>query len=270
MNTGLGKLFDGEGNEKQFPSQPRENTVKPIPAGGFTAKRNPKIGFLVVLDGPDGSGKATQTGLLVNSLRKNGIQTETLDFPQYENNTFGALINEYLCGKRGDAFFKDPYGAATIYAADRAESRPKLDHWLNYGKVVVLDRYVSANMIHQGAKIKDPEEMSRFIQWIDHVEHEIFKLPRPNLVLHLEIPLPIRKKLMREAGTLDSAEKNEKHQQEAEKMAKSLAITNSMWQSIHCTYGGELRSKGEIHAKIHTTVCKKIEEIWSETPTIPL
>ena len=118
-------------------------------------------GKLIVIDGGDGAGKATQAALLVKQLRADGHAVETLDFPQYTQNTFGELIRECLDGKRGDFMAVDPRIASTLYAADRFESKPRLEQWLSEGKVIILDRYVSSNMMHQGAKIDDPEALEQ-------------------------------------------------------------------------------------------------------------
>src|SRR3990167_6836927 len=117
-----------------------------------------KKGKLIVLDGTDGSGKATQTKILQARLKKEGYRVQTLDFPQYEKNFFGGLIGECLAGEHGDFVSIDPYIGSTLYAADRFESKDKIMRWLRAGCVVVLDRYVSSNQIHQGGKITDAKK----------------------------------------------------------------------------------------------------------------
>ena len=108
--------------------------------------------MLVVIDGPDGAGKRTQVTMLVDWLRKNGFAAETMAFPQYETNIAGQLIFQCLAGKHGDFLALDPRIASVLYAVDRFESKAVLDEWLKNDHVVVLDRYITANMIHQGAK----------------------------------------------------------------------------------------------------------------------
>lgn len=120
-------------------------------------------GKLIVIDGGDGAGKATQVSLLVKRLRDEGHKVETLDFPQYTQNHFGKLLRQCLDGKRGDFMAVDARIASTLYAADRFETKPRLEQWLQEDKIVVLDRYVSANMMHQGAKIDDPEKLEDFL-----------------------------------------------------------------------------------------------------------
>ncbi len=106
-----------------------------------------------MIDGIDGTGKATQAKLLVQRLRREGQKVQAIDFPNYYKNFFGKLLGNYLSGKYGDFAEVDPHVASVLYAADRFESSPQIERWLKEGNIVVADRYVSANQIHQGGKI---------------------------------------------------------------------------------------------------------------------
>lgn len=121
-------------------------------------------GKLIVIDGIDGAGKATQTKLLIERLRETGYKTATLDFPQYYNNFFGHLIGRFQNNEFGDAPTASPYLASVLYAADRWETKEKIEKWLEEGRIVILDRYASSNQIHQGGKIFDTEAKKSF--WI--------------------------------------------------------------------------------------------------------
>src|SRR3989344_7633575 len=132
-----------------------------------------KKGKLVVVDGIDGSGKATQVGLLAERFRQSGIRFKTIDFPRYYDNFFGRMIGSYLSGIYGDFIKVDPRLASVLYAADRFESSSKIREWLQEGYVVLTDRYVSANQIHQGGKIKDPKKRKEFLSWLDKMEHGV-------------------------------------------------------------------------------------------------
>src|SRR3989338_976953 len=129
-----------------------------------------KKGTLIVIDGTDGSGKATQTELLVKRLIQTGLKVRKIDFPQYTQNMFGRLIRECLDGKHGDFIAMDPRIASTLYAVDRFESAKEIMAWIDEGYVVVTDRYVSANQIHQGGKIKDDILRKEFIEWLETME----------------------------------------------------------------------------------------------------
>jgi dTMP kinase len=223
----------------------------------------PMSGKLLVIDGTDGAGKATQVALLAEHLRAEGKEVETMDFPQYQNNIFGKLIRECLDGKRGDFLHTDARVASTLYAADRFQSKPQIEQWLKEGKIVVLDRYVSANMLHQGGKLRDAQEIEEFLTWLDEVEHGLFGLPRPDTILYLDVPLRVRKRLKLEsiaAGkhganvAADQHEADDTHQEQAEAQALRLVATKNVWHRIDCTEDGEIRSREAIHESIYSYI----------------
>jgi len=218
-------------------------------------------GKLIVIDGGDGAGKATQVSLLVQRLRAEGFPVETLDFPQYTQNTFGKLLRECLDGKRGDFMAVDARIASTLFAADRFESKPRLEQWLKEGKVVVLDRYVSANMMHQGAKIDDESALESFLGWLDFMEHNIFGIPRPDIILYLAVPYAVRAKLKAEAiasgkhgvGT-DVAERNVEHQAKTEERAQKIVASKNNWRPISCLSNGQIRTREAIHEDVYQAI----------------
>ena len=224
-----------------------------------------QTGTLIVVDGGDGAGKATQVALLVQRLRAEGREVETLDFPQYTQNTFGQLLRECLDGKRGDFMATDARVAATLFAADRFESKPKLETWLAEGKVIVLDRYVSSNMLHQGAKVTDASELESFLMWLDHMEHGVFNLPRPTVIIYLEVPFTVRQTLKQNAvaagkhgAAIDVAERDHEHQQQVEERAEVIVASKNNWQKVQCCEGGVIRSREDIHVDVYALVEKCI------------
>jgi len=214
---------------------------------------------LIVLDGGDNVGKATQTALLLERLKKEGKKVATLDFPQYTVNTFGKLIKECLTGQHGDFMAIDPKIASVLYAADRYESKNQLIGLLEEADVVILDRYVSANMLHQGAKIVDIEKRTEFLQWLESVEYGIFGLPEPDLTIALLVsPEHSHEILMRmvEDGskTSDVAESDRVHQKGVARCVEWLSSMKKNWITIHCSGITGLRSREDIHAEIHKLV----------------
>lgn len=221
--------------------------------------KNMKKGKLIVIDGSDGSGKATQTKLLVRELKKQGQKVRTMDFPRYENNFFGEFIGECLTGEYGDFLTLDPHITSVLYAADRFESSEKLKKWLNEGYVVVLDRYVSANQIHQGGKIFDSEKRKKFLQWLDEMEYGIFKLPRPHKVIYLDVPISTsigllqksqQKKQYQKDGKKDLVEQSIDYLENARRSALWLSRENKNWVRIECVKNNILRSIEDIHSEI--------------------
>ncbi len=216
---------------------------------------------IIVIDGADSTGKATQVALLKARLEKEGVAVEKVGFPRYEQNAFGALLRECLDGKHGDFMSLDPKIAAALFAADRFESKAELEQWLLEGKVVLFDRYVSANMMHQGAKIDDDAQRAEFLKWLEHIEHDVFGLPRPDVTVHLNVSPEKSAKLLEYMvsigqKTADVAEANREHQQKVARCAQQIVQDHDGWVSIACMDGNELRSREDIHEEIYGIVSK--------------
>jgi len=227
-----------------------------------------KRGKLIVLDGGDGSGKATQTALLIKSLKKEKIPVRTLDFPQYENNFFGKLIGECLVGDHGDFLNTDPLIASTLYAADRFESKGKIESWIKKGYTVVLDRYVSANQIHQGGKIADTKKLKEFLARLDEMEHSVFKIPRPDAIIYLDMPVKVAAELLKETkvgkgyakGKKDATEESLAYQENSKKSALAIIKKLNAWHKISCVKRNKLRAIEDIHEEIFDTALKVIKK----------
>lgn len=216
-------------------------------------------GKLIIFDGGDGAGKQTQSSMLVQRLVQEGKQVGTLDFPRYEANVFGRLLRECLDGKRGDFLHLDPYISSTLFAADRFESKKTIGEWLDEGRLVILDRYVSSNMLHQGSKIKDESELKAFIEWLEHVEYDIFGVPRPDLHIYFEVDSEERIKMLQHAAdkrenVLDLAETNLQHQKETDETAKRIIGLTSGWVTVECMRGETMRTREDIHEEVYKIV----------------
>jgi dTMP kinase len=215
-----------------------------------------KKGKLVVIDGSDGVGKATQTKLLVKRLKKEKIPVATLDFPQYTHNFFGSFIKECLAGKYGDFIALDPHIASVLYAADRFESKKKIEKWLAEGKIVVLDRYVSANQMHQGGKIQNTKERKRFLTWLDTLEHRVFRMPRPDGILYLHLPTELSLVLIDKRGAKDLAETNVRYLSRSRQNALRLIQSSARWEKINCAEKGKILSREKIHEMVYAATRK--------------
>ena len=155
------------------------------------------MGKLIVFEGTDGSGKSTQFELLAKRLEAEQIGFQRLRFPQYEEPS-SALIRMYLGGAFGD----DPeavnaYAASTFYAVDRYASYQCV--WKDYyqgGGFVVSDRYTTSNAVHQGSKVPEGER-AEFFRWLYDLEYDRMGLPRPDLVVLLDMPVELSEQLMR-------------------------------------------------------------------------
>lgn len=213
-------------------------------------------GKLIVIEGADGAGKATQAALLVERLRGEGIPVETLEFPRYEATFFGTYIREWLDEVHGNFVELDPRLAAILFAGDRFETKEQIDAWLQAGTHVVLDRYVSASMLHQGAKIDDVEKRGAFLLWLQRLEYDVFKMPRPDMVVYLDMPADMRHALLttdERKPNLGHTETDEYYQAAVQKCAESIAALER-WRMVSCLMDGKLRSKDNINTELYGLV----------------
>lgn len=213
-------------------------------------------GRFIVIDGTDGSGKATQTDLLVNELKVNGYPVEMTDFPQYGTKSAG-LIEEYLNGKYGQV---GPEAASIFYAIDRFDASFKIRQWLAEGKIVISNRYVTANAGHQGGKISDDIDRLKYFKWLDNLEYNIFNIPKPDLNIILHMPAEMAQKLVdkKSAATRtyvngkkrDLHEADIHHLKNAEKVYLQIAKLFPNTKLVECIYQGKLLSPGDVHNKV--------------------
>lgn len=223
-----------------------------------------KKGKLIIIDGTDGSGKATQTKLLVARLKKEGYKIAMADFPQYGKKSAG-LAEEYLNGKYGRPDKVGPYRASIFYACDRYDGGFKIKKWLNEGKIVISNRYVASNLGHQGGKIKNPTERKKYFQWLYNLEYNIFKIPKPdlNIILHVDAAVAQRmvdKKKKRnylKGKKRDAHEKDLKHLKNAEKIFIEIAKSFPKFLLIECIDKGNIMSR----EKINSLIWEKIKKI---------
>jgi len=216
-------------------------------------------GKLIVIDGTDGSGKETQVKLLAEYVRSIGRTVKTIDFPRYGDNFMGGFLGECLRGKYGNFLNIDPHIVSVVYAADRFESKMVLEKWLKNGYIVVADRYVSANQIHQGGKITATRARIRFLRWLEILEFRIFGLPKPDVVVYLDVPSVLSQQLLQKDGKiLDMAEKDQIYQENSRKSAMWVQKNIPGWKKISCSKNGQMKSRQAIHQEIVVVVEKII------------
>ena len=135
-------------------------------------------GKLFVIEGVDGSGKATQTDLLYQALQNEGKTVRKISFPNYDSPS-SSLIKMYLNGEFGtDPQAVNAYATSVFFAVDRfASFRTDWHSFYEDGGIIIADRYVTSNLVHQAGKIENTAEKERYIQWLSHLEYDIFGLP---------------------------------------------------------------------------------------------
>ncbi|MBD3248225.1 dTMP kinase, partial [Candidatus Falkowbacteria bacterium] len=144
-------------------------------------------GKFIVLEGIDGSGKATQTLLLSQKLENDGFKVKFINFPQYGQKSAGMIENYLRDQKYGNNGDTTPHQASLFFAMDRFDAKKQIEDWLKKGKTVLCDRYVVSNLAHQGCKIEDDEEREKFFQWVEDLEYNILKIPKPDINILLKI-----------------------------------------------------------------------------------
>ena len=219
------------------------------------------MGKLIVIEGTDGSGKSTQFRLLTERLTKEGVAFRKIVFPQYAEES-SALIRMYLGGAFGDKPSDvNAYAASSFYAVDRYASYKKVwGGWYEQGGLVLSDRYTTSNAVHQASK-EPPERQKEFLGWLYEFEYDRLGLPKPDLVIYLDVPTEYTERLMRsrEAATGTHADI---HEQDlgyltACRSTGRMAARFYGWTVIECVRDGQMRSIGDIHEEIcrHVAAC---------------
>lgn len=215
---------------------------------------------LIVLEGLDGSGKGTQTALLAEALVKQGRSLRQITFPDYDSPS-SALVRMYLNGEFGtDPEDVNPYAASAFYAVDRFASFRK-DWKKDYdrGSVILCDRYATSNMVYQMGK-SPREEWDRYLEWVEDFEYGKLGLPRPDLVLYLDMPVEVSQKLLlqRYHGNSGKKDIHESHLEFLRSCGECARYAGEKlhWKVVPCSRDGEPLPVEEIHK----SVLKQVEQ----------
>jgi len=222
------------------------------------------MGKLIVIEGTDGSGKSTQFKLLSERLEKDQVAFKHLVFPRYSEES-SALIRMYLGGVFGtNPTDVNAYAASSFYAVDRYASY-KMDwgKWYEEGGLVLSDRYTTSNAVHQASK-ETGEAQAKFLEWLYDFEYEKLKLPRPDLVIYLDVPTDYTQQLLRHREA-DTNTKADIHEKDGEYLATCRKTGRTAagyygWKIIECVKDGQMRSIEDIHNEIYNAVQKCLED----------
>ena len=178
--------------------------------------------LIIIESGSDASGKATQTRKLYDRLIKDGYNVKKVEYPNYKSQS-SALVKMYLNGDFGkSAEDVDAYIASTFFAADRyASFKTEWEEFYNNGGIIIADRYTTSNMVHQASKM-DENERDKFIDWLFDYEFNLYKLPKPDCVIFLDVPIDFSKKLMeRRKNKFTGENKKDIHESDKYYLTKS-------------------------------------------------
>ncbi|MDR0369200.1 MAG: thymidylate kinase [Candidatus Peribacteria bacterium] len=185
-----------------------------------------------------------------------------ISFPQYGKKSAG-LTENYLNGLYGTANDVDAYQASVLYAVDRFDASFQIRQWLDEGKIVITDRYVSANMGHQAGKISNLTERDTYLDWVEHFEYEVMKIPRPDINIFLYVDPEISRNLALDVGKVnmdkskDIHENDASHMEQASKAFKYVANKYG-WSKIDCIDDGKMRTREDISEELLEIVKEKL------------
>lgn len=219
-------------------------------------------GTLFVIEGVDGSGKATQTDLLYQALQKQDKPVRKVSFPNYDSPS-SSLIKMYLNGEFGsDPQSVNAFATSVFFAVDRfASFRKDWQPFYENGGIIIADRYVTSNLVHQAGKIAEAAEKERYIHWLFDLEYNIFGLPRPDCVIFLDMPPAYSLRLRQQRNALkqgleqDIHEADQYYLQQAYENATAIA-QQQQWHRISCVADDQIRSIEEIHTEIMELIAK--------------
>lgn len=218
-------------------------------------------GIIISIEGTDGAGKHTQQQLLLKDLKEKGYDVFDKSFPNYESGS-AAPVKMYLAGEFGNnANCLDAYQASLLYAVDRmCTYKKEIESHYENGEIILFDRYVQSNFIHQCSKIDDIEEKMKFIDWEENLEYDTCKLPRPDLIFFIEMPIEKSLELARARAEYKTGESKDIHEEDTSYMQKAynngMTLANKLgWNIIHCVdKENNIRTIEDIHEEIMNKV----------------
>lgn len=217
-----------------------------------------KQGKLIILEAGDASGKETQTRLLYERLASEGRDVTRVSFPDYESDS-SALVKMYLRGDFGaQAADVDAYAASAFFAVDRyASFHTKWGEAYKRGGVILSDRYTTSNLAHQAVKLADEAARQEYFAWLEDFEYVRLGLPRPDLVVFLDMPPEASDKLLaertKETGTADIHEKDRTYLHRVH-AAYAETAEKLGWTRIICGHGTTPREQNDIAKDVYEAV----------------
>ena len=225
------------------------------------------MGYIIVIEGTDGCGKQTQTKALFERLKADGLRVMTCSFPNYDSPSCAPVkmyLGGELCAKASDM---DAYQTSALFAVDRLCTYQKdLKEFYENGGIILFDRYVQSNMLHQAGKISDRNEVDKFLDWLERLEFGDFKLPRPNKIIYLDIPVEVSQALANARQEFKTGKAKDIHEQDPDHMRRAYESGKYVrekygWEVIDCTENGKIKTIEQISELIWDRVSKDIEKL---------
>lgn len=222
------------------------------------------MGKIIVIEGTDSSGKQTQSEILFERLTGNGSKVRKISFPNYDSPACEP-VKMYLAGEFGNNPTEvNPYPISTMYAIDRyASFKTDWEKFYNDGGILVTDRYTTSNMVHQASKIDDKNEKLNYLKWLEEFEYNKMGIPKPDLVIFLNMPTHAAVRLMAERkNKITGEEKKDIHESDEKYLEKSHSNACEVskienWSEILCVDGERIKTVEEISSEIYNLVKSK-------------
>ena len=221
------------------------------------------MGKLIVIEGTDSSGKETQTRKLYERLEKEITNIRKLSFPNYKSPACEP-VKMYLAGAFGDnALDINPYPVSTMFAIDRyASYKMEWEKFYQDGGIIVTDRYTTSNMVHQASKIESIDKKNEYLDWLEELEYSKMGIPRPDLIIFLNMPTETAAELMAQRKNKITGEDiKDIHEKDISYLKKSYENACNIakkynWLEIKCVENGRLKTIDEIGEEIFSVVKK--------------
>ena len=210
--------------------------------------------IIVVESNTDGAGKQTQTEEIYKYLKEKGEKVVKFSFPNY-NSDSSYFVKKYLNGEFGDdAKNINAYIASTFFAVDRYLTYIKeIKKYYDEDYYILMDRYVTSNIIYQAAKMENKNKIDEFINWNKELEYNKYNLPKPDYVIFLYMDLKESEKLRKNRkAKLEGKDIHEQNDEYLKKVSdNSLYICETeKWTKIECVKKGRLKDILEIKEEI--------------------
>ena len=218
-------------------------------------------GKIIVITGTDGSGKETQAKKLYEALKNEGKNVKMQSFPCYESKATGP-VKMYLGGELSETANEiDAYQASTLFAVDHFCTMKKYEKFLEEGGVLLLDRYMESNIIHQASKIEDKAEQEKYISWLLDFEFNALKIPPANHIIFLDMPPKYSIMLARSRSSLKNGAEKDIHERDNTHLENAykngIYFAKKMgWDIVECVENDKILTIEEIHKKILNIVMK--------------
>ncbi|MGL5124287.1 MAG: dTMP kinase [Fusobacteriaceae bacterium] len=223
------------------------------------------MGKIIVIEGTDSSGKETQSERLEKNLISLGINVKKISFPNYKSPACEP-VKMYLAGEFGIEPGKiNPYPISMMYAIDRyASFKQDWGKFYEEGGIIVTDRYTTSNMVHQASKIDNKNEKIKYLNWLEDLEYNKVEIPKPDMVIFLNMPTEFAEKLMiTRKNKITGENKKDIHEQNLSYLKKSHENACEIskikgWKEVLCVNGKEIKTIDEISEEILSLVKKLI------------